>query len=105
METNQLLHTVLFWLKPDLSDEEVENFKGFFDELRKVPTIGELHVGQPAQTENRDVVDNTFTYSLFVTFDNQDDHDVYQDHEYHVNAVEKYSKYWDKVVVHDSVIQ
>lgn len=98
-----LLHSVLFWLDSGLSPDEIENFKGFFEELRKVPTVKKLQVGVPAATEARGVVDNSFTYSMVATFDTLEDHNFYQEHEYHAKAIENYSKYWTKVVVHDMV--
>lgn len=100
----ELLHTVLFWLDPELSAEEIENFKGFFEELAKVPTVKKLQFGRPAPTGARPVVDNTFTYSMVATFDSLEDHDIYQEHEYHTRAIEQYSRYWTRVVVHDMLV-
>lgn len=100
----ELLHSVLFWLDPALSAEEVENFKGFFEELARVPTVKKLQFGRPAPTGNRAVVDNSFSYSMVASFGSLEDHDIYQEHEYHTRAIEKYSKYWTKVVVHDMVV-
>lgn len=99
----ELFHSVLFWLDPSLSSEEVENFKGFFEELAKCPTVKKLHFGRPAPTEVRPVVDNSFTWSMVATFASLEDHDAYQEDEYHVKAIEKYSKYWTRVAVHDMI--
>lgn len=99
-----IAHYVLFWLKEDLSDQEKKDFTQFFEDLKKVPTIKSLHYGSPANTTQRDVVDNSFSYNLLVYFDNMDDLDVYETHPIHLEAIEKYSKYWTKVVVHDSIL-
>jgi hypothetical protein len=106
-QTNKevIAHYVLFWLKEDLSDQEKKDFTGFFEELRKVPTIKSLHYGSPANTTQRDVVDNSFSYNLLVYFDNMEDLNVYETHPIHLEAIEKYSKYWTKVAVHDSIIK
>lgn len=98
-------HYVLFWLKPEVSENEVNDFTGFFEELRKVPNIKSLHYGKAANSTARDVVDNSFTYTLLVFFDNLDDLEVYGTHPIHLKAIEKYSKYWNKVVVHDSLLK
>src|SRR5690606_36396489 len=98
------LHRVLSWLHPELSAEEIENFKGFFEELARVPTVKKLQFGRPAPTGARPVVDNTFTYSMVATFDSLEDHDIYQEHEYHTSAIEQYSRYWTRVVVHDMLV-
>ncbi len=99
-----IAHYVLFWLKEDLSDQEKKDFTQFFEDLKKVPTIKSLHYGSPANTTQRDVVDNSFSYNLLVYFDNMEDLDVYETHPIHLEAIEKYSKYWTKVAVHDSIL-
>lgn len=100
-----ITHYVLFWLKEGLSDKEVEDFTGFFEELRKVPNVKSLHYGPAAKSKQRDVVDNSFTYNLLVYFDTLNDLEVYGTHPIHLQAIEKYSNYWTKVVVHDSSLQ
>src|SRR3546814_6940687 len=65
----------IFWLNPDLSSEEVENFKGFFEDLSRCSTVKSLQFGRSAPTEPRPVVDNSFTWSMVATFANQEDHD------------------------------
>ena len=98
-------HYVLFWLKAGLSEKEINDFTGFFEELRKVPTIKSFHYGRAAHTTPRDVVDNSFTYNLLVYFDSLNDQEIYGTHPIHLKAIEKYSKYWEEVVVHDSVLK
>lgn len=100
-----IAHSVLFWLKEGLSDQEKKDFTQFFEELRKVPTIKSLQYGPPANTTQRDVVDNSFSYNLLVYFSNMEDLNVYETHPFHLSAIEKFSKYWDKVVVHDSILR
>lgn len=103
-QKNIIAHYVLFWLKEDLSPQEIKDFTGFFEELKKVPTIKSLQYGAPATTNPREVVDNSFSYNLLVNFKNMDDLNVYETHPIHLAAIEKYSKNWTKVVVHDSVL-
>jgi len=97
-----IAHYVLFWLKEGLSEQEINDFAHFFEELRPIPGIKSLHYGRPAETHPRDVVDNSFTYNLLVYFDTMDAINVYETHPIHLEAIEKYSKFWTKVVVHDS---
>ncbi|WP_257670337.1 Dabb family protein [Parapedobacter tibetensis] len=106
MENEEVIaHYVLFWLNDDLSEDEINNFVGFFEVLKTIPTIKSLHYGRAANTHQRDVVDNSFTYNLLVFFDTMDDLNVYETHPIHVEAIEKYSKYWRKVAVHDSMLK
>lgn len=106
MQNNEVIaHYVLFWLNDGLSEQEVNDFTGFFEELKTIPGIKSLHYGRAAATHQRDVVDNSFTYNLLVYFDSMDEINVYETHPIHLAAIEKYSKFWNKVVVHDSVLK
>lgn len=102
--TGTILHSVHFWLKEDISEEEEQDFLNFFDELRKVPGVQTLQYGKPAPTNPRPVVDNSFQYNLLVTFQNMDDINTYETHPTHIAAAEQYSKYWTKVQVRDTLI-
>lgn len=99
-----IAHYVLFWLNDGLTEQEINDFSGFFEELKTIPNMKSLHYGRAANTNPRDVVDNSFTYNLLVFFDNIDDVNTYETHPIHLAAIEKYSKFWNKVVVHDSVL-
>lgn len=100
-----IAHYVLFWLNDGLSEEEIADFAGFFEDLKAIPGIKSLHYGRAAQTNPRDVVDNSFTYNLLVYFDSMKEINVYETHPIHLRAIEKYSKYWNNVVVHDSILK
>ena len=101
-QDQQIAHYVLFWLREDLSEQEVNDFAQFFEDLKAIPGIKSLHYGRPADTHPRDVVDNSFTYNLLVYFDTMEDLEVYENHKIHLDAIAKYSPNWTKVVVHDS---
>jgi hypothetical protein len=67
--------------------------------------VGEIktkHVGTPADTE-REVIDNSYSYCLVVTFDSKKEHDIYQDHTLHKQFIENASDLWEKVLVYDSI--
>lgn len=101
----QIAHYVLFWLKDGLSEEEINDFTNFFEVLKRIPGIKSLHYGRAAATNIRPVVDNSFTYNLLVFFDSLEDINVYETHPIHLEAIEQYSGYWDKVMVHDSLLK
>lgn len=102
--TTEITHYVLFWLKKDLSEQEIINFVAFFDLLKTIPEVKSLKYGRAAKTNKRDVVDNSFTYNLVATFNTLKDIAVYETHPIHLNAIKKYSNFWEKVIVHDSCI-
>ena len=100
--TGGLVHHVFFWLKEPENNEHRKQFEKALEELVKIETIKMSHIGIPASTAKRDVVDNSFTYSYMVIFDNQEGHDIYQNHPQHLKFVEKNSFLWEKVAVYDS---
>ncbi|MDM1296764.1 Dabb family protein [Sphingobacterium sp. N143] len=102
--SNTIVHVVNFWLKKDISEKDKKDFVGFFEELRKIETIQSLNYGIPAQTNDRPVVDNSFDYTLIVTFKDLKDIGVYETHPIHLKAIEKYQHFWTKVMVKDTAI-
>jgi hypothetical protein len=60
MEKNApLVHHVFFWLKNPTSKEDLAKLLEGLRTLKKIETIKMLHIGVPASTEKRDVVDNS----------------------------------------------
>jgi len=62
-----------------------------------------LHVAVPAETEKRDVVDNSYSVSELLFFDSLEDQKIYQDHPLHQKFIQERSMLWDKVLVYDSM--
>lgn len=95
-------HVVFFWLID--ASEEVN--KKFEHELRKfiaqVDVIRTSHIGKPAPTD-RDVIDNTWSYSLILSFDSKKEQDLYQEHQAHLTFIDNASSLWKKVLVYDSI--
>lgn len=98
-----LVHHVYFWLKEPKNKEHKNQLVKGLNELVKVKTIKLSHIGFPAGTESRDVVDHSYSVSYMVMFDNQADQDAYQIDPIHTKFVEENSHLWSKVVVYDSV--
>ncbi len=101
-EKKQLVHHVFFWLKNPGSiadrDQLVEGVKT----LRRIETIRKIHVGVPAGTEKRDVVDTSWHVSELMFFDDEAGQKVYQDHAIHQAFIKNYGHLWAKVVVYDA---
>ncbi len=95
-------HTVYFWLKnPDSATDRVAfetSLKKFINQSVYIQT---KHIGRPAATD-RDVIDNTYTYSLLLTFKDIETQAQYQDEPKHKLFIEEASDLWKKVVVYDS---
>ncbi len=101
--TGALMHHVFFWLKEPENKAHRKQFEKAMNDLIRVETIKMSHIGIPAATEERGVVENSYTYSYMVMFDSLNDQNIYQKHPIHLKFIEKNSHLWDKVVVYDSV--
>jgi hypothetical protein len=99
----KLVHHVFFWLKnPDSKDDLARLLAGIRG-LAQIETVRGLHVGVPASTEKRPVVDNTFSASEILYFDDVEGQNVYQTHPLHQKFVAECSHLWSKVIVYDAV--
>lgn len=96
------VHHVFFWLKDPKSAEARSEFERGLQALVKVPQIQNYHIGIPVPSD-REVVDDSFTYSYIAYFKNTDDQNIYQTHPIHLKFIEDCQHLWDKVVVYDSM--
>ena len=103
MKKKALSHHVFFWLKNPDSKEDLASLITGLHSLRKIETIKSLQIGIPASTEKRDVVDNSFSVSELMFFDDVDGQQVYQDHPIHKKFIEDCSELWEKVIVYDAI--
>ncbi len=97
-----LVHTVLFWLKQDLTDAERVAFREGLETLVRIDTAQDVLIGTPADTAARPVVDQSFDFMLTVVFESRAEHDAYQAHPVHAAFVENHSPQWERVVVYDA---
>jgi hypothetical protein len=98
-----LVHHALFWLKRPGSREDRERLIAGLKTLRQIDVIRALHIGVPANTEQRDVVDASFDVSEVMMFDDEAAQSTYQNHPVHQKFVKDCSNLWQKVVVYDAV--
>lgn len=99
----KLLHHVFFWLKnPDSAVDRAALVAGV-KTLAAIETIRTIHVGIPASTEKRDVVDNSYHVSELLGFDDVEGQNIYQTHPIHQKFVDDCSHLWSKVVVYDAL--
>lgn len=101
--SGQIRHQVFFWLKRAGNAEDRAKLISGLKALAAIPQVREIHVGVPAGTERRDVVDASFDVSELMLFDTVADQQAYQDHPAHQAFVATCAPLWRKVVVYDSV--
>jgi hypothetical protein len=98
-----LAHHVYFWLKnPDSKEDVAQLLKGV-KTLTSIETIKGFHIATPAATEDRNVIDTSYSVSWLAFFDSEADEQIYQTHPTHLKFIENYEHLWSKVVVYDSV--
>ncbi len=99
MLKGNFVHMVFFWLKPDVdADAFIKSTRAF---VSAVPEVVSFHLGKPAGTP-REVVDNSYSVNLVVTFASKEDQDSYQTHPAHIKYVEENKDKWTDVKIYDS---
>ena len=98
---NSFIHHVFFWLKENNETNREQLMEGL-KKLSSVSTIRQFHIGVPANT-SREVIENTYSVSWMLLFDNAADQDSYQVDPIHLNFVKECSHLWNKVTVFDTI--
>ncbi len=98
-----LVHTVIFYLRSDLTDAQKLEFRNEgLESLRPIPSVQQLYVGGPASIPPRPVVDLSFTYAVTAVFADIAGHNAYQVDPVHKAFVERFKSYWAKVQIYDA---
>lgn len=98
-----LIHHVFFWLKNPGSRADRDLLISGLRTLKAIDVVRQLHIGVPASTEKRDVVDISYDVSELMFFDSVEDQKRYQDHPIHLEFVRKHAHLWEKVTVYDTL--
>ncbi|GAA0720917.1 hypothetical protein GCM10009430_21600 [Aquimarina litoralis] len=97
------VHSVYIWLKNPNNQEDRKQFEVALDKFLKTSKYAKTNfVGTPAGTD-REVVDNTYTYNIVVTFSSKEEQDLYQKEDAHLLFIEEASSLWNKVQIYDAV--
>ena len=98
-----VVHHVLFWLKnPSSIDDRNKLIEGV-KTLSQIESVQFIHIGVPAPTEKRTVVDASYSVSELIFFKDSTDEIKYQVHPIHQEFIAAYGHLWDKVVVYDAI--
>ena len=96
------VHSVFFWLRPDLTDAERAEFDRGIQSLKTVPSVGQVFIGNPAPIPKRPVVDDSYSYALTILFKDVASHDAYQVDPIHKAFVNGCKHLWNKVQIYDA---
>ena len=98
-----LIHHAIFWLKNPASAADRDKLVEGVKTLAGIGKIKQLYVGIVADTEKRDVVDQSWGVSEIMFFDNLENQASYQSDPIHQAFIKNYSHLWEKVIVYDAM--
>ncbi|QNH14942.1 Stress responsive A/B Barrel Domain protein [Xanthomonas sp. SS] len=96
-----VVHHVFFWLKNPDSKEDLAKLLAGLRTLADIDTVRGIHIGVPAETEQRGVVDGSYSASELLFFDDVAGQNAYQVHPIHKQFVADCEHLWQRVVVYD----
>lgn len=97
-----LVHSVYFWLKPELSDAQRADFRRGVESLAGIKSVEKVYVGTPAATPKRAVIDDSYSVALTVLCRDLAAQDAYQVDPIHLAFVEQFKTFWTRVQIYDS---
>jgi hypothetical protein len=95
------VHSVYFWLKPNLSAEQHAQFTALLQKLTVIPSVRYGFTGRPAATD-RPVIDRSYSHALTVVFDDLCGHDAYQQDPCHLEFVNQCKTFWSSIKIYDA---
>lgn len=96
-------HVVYFWLKEPNNAAHRAQFEGAVKAFMIDSQYAKTRFVGVAPKSTREVVDDSFTYSLILSFESAEAQAKYQAEEAHTVFVDTCKDLWDKVIVYDSI--
>lgn len=97
------VHVVYFWLNDPDSASDRKDFEEALNTFLESSEFAQTnYVGIPPKA-SREVVDDSYSYCLIVTFDSAEAQENYQTEAVHLAFIENASHLWDKVIVYDAL--
>jgi len=98
------IHSVYFWLKPDLTEEQLATFWAGVHSLTTIKSVRQGYVGKPAATD-RPIIDRSYSCSLIIICDDDAGQEFYQVDPIHDQFREECGEFWSKVLIYDAVTE
>lgn len=95
------IHSVYFWLKPELTDEQRSKFWELARSLTTIKSLKHGFVGTPAATD-RPIIDRSYTCALITIFEDEAGHDAYQVDPVHDKFRDECASFWSKILIYDA---
>ena len=97
-----LTHTVIFWLKNDLCEDQKNIFINEVKTLGEISSVEDFHLGKPAATPKRPVVEDSYDFAITVVLKDMVAHDDYQTDPIHLKFIDNCKEMWERVVIYDA---
>jgi len=97
-----IIHTVLFYLKPGLSDAPRAEFRAGPELLRSIGTLRALHVGVPAKVCTKPSLEACYGYSSTGIFHDLSGLNAYDSGPVHQALVRRFRNHWERVQIYDA---
>ncbi len=97
-----LVHTVMFYLKPELTAERREAFRRSVSTLSAIKSVSAFYLGTPAPIPPRPVVDLSFDFSICCVFTDVEAHNAYQVDPIHLAFIGAEKACWARVQIYDA---
>ena len=97
-----LVHTVYFWLKPELTEQQRADFRRGVESLGTIACVDKVYVGTPAKTEKRPIIDDSYSVALTVLCKDLAAHDGYQADPIHLAFINQFKSFWSRVQIYDA---
>ena len=97
-----LVHTVYFWLKPELTAAQRADFRAGVESLAGIAAVEAVYVGSPAATEKRPIIDDSYSVALTVLCKDLAAQNAYQIDPLHLAFVNTFKSFWNRVQIYDA---
>ncbi len=97
------VYVVYFWLKNPENQNDRKEFEEALNILLENSLYTKTNFVGMAPKATREVVDDSFTYCLIVTFESAEAQENYQTEAAHLKFIEDAKHLWNKVVVYDAL--
>ncbi|NKI30728.1 Dabb family protein [Croceivirga thetidis] len=96
-------HVVYFWFNEPENENHHKQFEASLTKFLNNSKYAKTNfMGKPPKAV-RDVVDDSFTYNLIVSFESAEAQEKYQEEEAHLIFIEECKDLWQRVIVYDAI--
>tara|TARA_R110002050_G_scaffold98569_1_gene204799 strand:- start:168 stop:467 length:300 start_codon:yes stop_codon:yes gene_type:complete len=97
-----LIHSVFFYLKPELSAADRAAFAEGVATLGTISALEAFYLGRPAATEKRPVIDDTYDYAITCVLADVAAQNAYQVDPIHLAFIAAHKDKWATVKIYDA---